>query len=91
MIWPFKKREPKLRAPEIKVAGIFKSADRLALGKTYQRQNQGREFLVAMDSGKDAVFRYVDFERAGTCDWDWHILRAVRYATAEDAALPRYV
>lgn len=91
MIWPFKKRKPAPKAPEIKVAGIFRSADRLSLGKTYRQENMGREFLVAMESGKDAVFRYVDWDRAGTCDWDWHILRAVRYATAEDAALPRYV
>lgn len=90
-MWPFRRKTPKPDAPVVKVAGIYIAAKRLGLGKTYRHSNMGREFLVAMESGKDAVFRYEDFERAESCDWDWHILKAVRYAKDADSELPRYI
>jgi len=90
VIWPFKRKRLELNAPVIKIGGIYTSADKLGLGKTGRHGNLGREFLVAMESGKDAVFRYESFERAGTCDWDWHILKAVRYAKPDDFTLTRY-
>lgn len=75
----------------IKIAGIYTVCDRLGLPKSWGRGLEGKRMLVAMQSGKDAIYRYVDGEYAPGVDWVWHIFEFERYVEdGEHIDLPRY-
>jgi hypothetical protein len=75
----------------ITIAGIYTVCDRLGLGKSVRWPLDGRQMLVAMTSGRDAIYAYTDWKPASGVDWDWHIFTFVRYVEPGEAVdLPRY-
>lgn len=76
---------------DIRIPGIYLVCDRLGLTKRYRQENEGKMMLVAMSSGRDAIYEYVDSERARNTDWDFHVFRFKRYVIdGHEIDLPRY-
>jgi hypothetical protein len=64
---------------DIRIAGIYNICGKLGISYWGEQKYVGREMVVAMSSGRDAIYRYADWERARGVDWVWHIYRFVRY------------
>ena len=85
-------QRPVAPTPEpIKIAGIYTCCHRLGLSKSFQLGSLGLKMVVAMQSGRDAVYELTDWQSASGVDWDWHIFTFKKWAYDTDAAsLPRY-
>jgi hypothetical protein len=78
--------------PPVRIAGIYTIAHRLALPACTEPRNPMQQIIVAMTSGRDAVYLYAGFERAWNVDWGWHTFRFHYYLDdpRDLDFLPRY-
>jgi len=75
--------------PPLDIAGIYIICSRLGLPKDREAPDKLHHLLVAMDSGRDAVYAYQGYEHGFGVDWGWHHYAFQRYALSGDAGLPR--
>lgn len=92
MRWPFRKKAEAPKPADINIPGIYTVCDRLGIGKTWRPEYVGKPMIVAMASGRDAIFRYETSRHASSTDWDFHIFKFDRYlGDGEAFDAPRYV
>lgn len=80
------------RLPPIRIAGIYTICGKLGLPKYADPAAAARQIVVAMTSGRDAIYRWDHSGDTTNVDWAWHVFRFDRYVRdGEDiAALRRY-
>ena len=77
--------------PVITIPGIFTVCQRLGLPKSWSNDLADRRILVAMSSGRTAVFRYLRCKPHDKVDWSTHVFEFERYLTeGERSDFPVY-